>query len=152
MKKIIFIILLVLTYQEVSKMRTFYIVQKAAVKHTKEFVITATMYNAVPSQCDSDPFLTAGMYKINPTKASEQKYIALSRDLIKRWGGEFQYGDMVKITGAGFKDGIYKVVDTMNKRFKMRMDFLETKGTRHYKFDNVKITKINSKNCNTVLT
>jgi hypothetical protein len=49
--------------------------------------VTATMYNAVTGQCDSDPLVTAGMYKINPNKASEHKWVALSIDLLKRWGG-----------------------------------------------------------------
>lgn len=105
------------------------------------YQVTATMYYPVASQCDSDPLLTAGMYKIDPNHASEQKWIAMSRDMIERWGGEFQYGDYVQIKGAGHKDGIYKVVDTMNKRFKNRIDFLETKGTEPYKFENVTLTK-----------
>jgi 3D (Asp-Asp-Asp) domain-containing protein len=104
--------------------------------------VTATMYYPVVSQCDSDPLITAGMFKIDPDQASEQKWIAMSRDLIARWGGDFKYGDLVEISGAGHKDGVYRVVDTMNKRFKNRIDFLETKGTKNYKFDNVTITKI----------
>jgi 3D (Asp-Asp-Asp) domain-containing protein len=106
------------------------------------YEVTATMYYPVASQCDSDPLLTAGMYKIDPRNASSQKWIAMSRDMIARWGGEFQYGDYVQISGAGHKDGIYRVVDTMNKRFTSRIDFLETKGTEPYKFDNVTLTKI----------
>ena len=102
--------------------------------------VTATMYNAVTGQCDSDPLVTAGMYKINPNKASDHKWVALSRDLLKRWGGEFQYGQKVKITGCGEKDGVYTVVDTMNPRFTKKIDILETQGTPLYKFDNVKIT------------
>ena len=105
------------------------------------YEVTATMYYPVSSQCDSDPLVTAGMYKIIPGKASKQKWIAMSRDMIARWGGEFHYGDYVKIEGAGHKDGVYRVVDTMNKRFKNRIDFLEDKGTKHYKFNNVKIWK-----------
>lgn len=104
--------------------------------------VVATMYFPVASQCDSDPLLTAGMYKINPKHASQQKYIAMSRDMIARWGGEFHYGDLVQIKGAGHKDGIYKVVDTMNKRFTNRIDFLETKGTKSYKFNKVTLCKI----------
>lgn len=106
------------------------------------YQVTATMYYPVASQCDSDPLLTAGMYRINPEKASEQKWIAMSRDLIERWGGEFAYGDYVQISGAGEKDGVYKVVDTMNKRFTKRIDFLETRGTKPYKFENVTLTKV----------
>jgi 3D (Asp-Asp-Asp) domain-containing protein len=108
------------------------------------FNVTATMYNAVESQCDSDPLITAAMYKINPKKASEHKWIAMSRDMLKRWGGHFNYGDKVLISGAGHKDGIYIVADTMNKRFKKRIDILETKGTPLYKFNSVTIQKVNS--------
>ena len=105
--------------------------------------LVATMYNAVETQCDSDPLITAGNYKINPKKASQHKWIALSRNLLKRWGGKFHYGDKVEITGAGHKNGIYKIVDTMNRRFKNRIDFLETGGTKHYKYKNVTIEKVN---------
>lgn len=110
--------------------------------------VTATCYFPVTSQCDSDPLVTAGMFKINPDSASEYKWIAMSRDLIKRWNGDFNYGDLVEIRGAGHKDGIYKVVDTMNKRFTNRIDFLETKGTRQYKFEDVTLTKIEWKQKN----
>lgn len=106
--------------------------------------VTATMYNAVQSQCDKDPYITAGMYKINPEKASEYKWIAVSRDLLKRWKGKFKYGDKVIIKGAGHKDGIYTIVDTMNKRYENRIDFLETAGTKQYKFENVTISLVNS--------
>lgn len=107
-----------------------------------QVVVTATMYNAVKSQCDDDPLITAGMYKIKPHKASELKWVALSRNLLKRWGGPFDYGDEIIIHNAGHKSGTYKVVDTMNKRFKNRIDFLETVGTKHYKFHEVIIEKI----------
>jgi 3D (Asp-Asp-Asp) domain-containing protein len=104
--------------------------------------VTATMYNPVNGQCDDDPLITAGMYKINPNKASDHKWIAVSRDLLKRWGGDFDYGDKVYISGAGHKNGTYTIVDTMNKRFKKRIDFLETKGTKLYKYDNVVLAKL----------
>lgn len=104
--------------------------------------VTATMYNAVESQCDADPLITAGMYKINPKKASEHKWVALSRDLLKRWGGKFDYGDTIRIENAGDKSGIYTVVDTMNARFTNKIDILETKGTHLYMYENVKIIKI----------
>lgn len=104
--------------------------------------VTATMYNAVENQCDGDPLVTAGMYKINPKKASQHKWIAVSRNLLKRWGGRFDYGDKVQITGAGHKDGVYTIVDTMNRRYRNRIDFLETKGTKGYKFDNVQLASL----------
>lgn len=104
--------------------------------------VTATMYNPVESQCDRDPLVTAGMYRINPRKASQHKWIAVSRNLLKRWGGQFDYGDKVKVKGAGHKDGIYTIVDTMNQRYEDRIDFLETKGTKGYKFENVEIASL----------
>lgn len=104
--------------------------------------VTATMYNPVVGQCDNDPFITAGMFKINPEKASEHKWIAVSRNLLKRWGGYLDYGDRVYIKGAGHKDGIYTIVDTMNKRFRNRIDFLETQGTKLYKYENVLLAKL----------
>lgn len=104
--------------------------------------VTATMYYPVVNQCDKDPLITAGMFKINPRKASEHKWIAMSRNLLKRWKGEFDYGDLVEIKGAGKKSGVYKVVDTMNKRYKDRIDILETEGTSFYKFNDIQIAKL----------
>ena len=104
--------------------------------------VVATMYNAVEGQCDADPFVTACMYKINPQKASEHKWIAVSRDLLKINGGKFVYGQKVRIVGAGKKSGIYTIADTMNKRFKNKIDILETIGTPLYKYNNVKIIEV----------
>lgn len=124
---------------------------KFSIEETKERIdevaklsikVTATMYNAVEAQCDADPLITAGMYKINPKKASKHKWVALSRDLLKRWGGNFNYGEQIHISGAGNKDGIYTIVDTMNPRFSNRIDILETIGTPLYKYKNVIITKV----------
>ena len=102
------------------------------------FKVTATMYYAVPGQCDDTPFITACGYKINPVKASEHKWIAVSRDLLKK----FKYGDKVRLSNAGDKDGIYVIADTMNKRFKNKIDILETKGTPIYKLTEVVLTKV----------
>lgn len=104
--------------------------------------VTATMYNPVVSQCDADPLITAGMYEIDPDHASEHKWVALSRDMLTRWGGEFDYGDTIKIEGAGDKDGEYLVADTMNKRYRNRIDILETTGTPLYKYEHVRISKV----------
>ena len=148
MKKIVYALVLVTAFnsvymviiqnrneKEIDKLREL-IQMQSSVK------VTATMYNAVTGQCDADPLTTAGMYKINPNRASEHKWIAVSRDLLKRWGGVFNYGDKVYIKGAGHKDGIYTIVDTMNKRFRNRIDFLETKGTKHYKYNDVLLAKL----------
>ena len=101
--------------------------------------VVATMYYAVQGQCDADPLVTACMFKINPNKATEHKWIAVSRDLLKKNGGKFEYGQKVRLVGAGKKSGVYVVADTMNKRFRNKIDILETQGTPLYKYNNVKI-------------
>jgi 3D (Asp-Asp-Asp) domain-containing protein len=105
-------------------------------------VVTVTMYNAVESQCDADPLITAGLYNIELEKASEHKWVALSRNLLKQFGGDFEYGQKILISGCGNKDGEYTIVDTMNPRFSNRIDILETVGTPLYKYENVKIELI----------
>lgn len=104
--------------------------------------VTVTMYNPVEEQCDADPLITAGMYRIDAKNASEHNWVAVSRNLLKRWGGKLQYGDKVTIKGAGHKDSVYVVVDTMNKRYVNRVDILETTGTKWYKFKNVQLAKL----------
>jgi len=104
--------------------------------------VTVTMYNAVTGQCDSSPLITADNSKINPKKASEHKWIAMSRDMLDRWGGPFNYGDKVRITGTDHKDGIYIVRDTMNSRYTNRIDILETIGTKLYKFHKITVEKV----------
>ena len=66
---------------------------------------------------------------------------ALSRDLLKRWGGTFDYGDYIAIEGTGKNDGVYQVRDTMNKRFTNRVDILKTYGSREFKYNNATMYK-----------
>ena len=80
---------------------------------TLEIDVTVTMYNPSPEQTDSTPNQTADGTIINPERASEYRYIALSRDLLRRWGGPFNYGDYVMLKGTDGYDGIYQVRDTM---------------------------------------
>ena len=101
-----------------------------------EFDVTVTMYNPAKSQTDSTPNETADGTVINPKKASEYRYVALSRDLIARWGGPFEYGDYVIIKGTTGYDGIYQVRDTMASKFINRVDILRTEGSKHFRFEN----------------
>ena len=61
------------------------------------FNVTVTTYNPTREQCDSTPNITADGTRIKPWKATEYRYVALSRDLISRWGGPFDYGDYIVI-------------------------------------------------------
>ena len=103
---------------------------------TLEIDVTVTMYNPSPEQTDSTPNQTADGTIINPERASEYRYIALSRDLLRRWGGPFNYGDYVMLKGTDGYDGIYQVRDTMAPKFINRVDILRTEGSRLFKFDN----------------
>lgn len=104
--------------------------------------VVVTMYNAVEGQCDADPYTTASMKVINPKKASEHKWVAISRNLLKRWKGKFDYGDKIKLVGCGEKEGVYTIVDCMNERYVNRIDILETEGVPLYKYKNVKLIRV----------
>ena len=105
----------------------------------QEFDVTVTTYNPTEEQCDSTPNQTADGTIIKPWKATEYRYVALSRDLIARWGGPFDYGDYIVIEGAGEHSGIYQVKDTMNPRFTRRVDILTTNS--RFKYTDVKMYK-----------
>ena len=103
--------------------------------------VTVTMYHPVRSQTDSTPNILADGTRIRVHKASEYRFIAVSRNLLKRHGGFLDYGDFVVLSGTGNKDGVYQVKDTMNKRWVNRIDILESPGTKPYKIDSAKIMK-----------
>ena len=105
--------------------------------------VTVTMYHPTRNQTDSTPNILADGTRIRIHKASEYKYIAVSRNLLSRWGGWLDYGDFVVLKGTDGKDGVYQVKDTMNARFINRIDILESPGTKPYKFDNARILKAN---------
>jgi hypothetical protein len=88
---------------------------------------TLTIYNPAIAQCDQDPFITASNKRIDPHKLKEGtlRWIAVSRDQLKRWGGSLHYGDTIQLHANDKSiDGAWVVQDTMNKRFKRRADLL----------------------------
>ena len=105
--------------------------------------VVVTMYHPTKGQTDSTPDILADGTKITIHKASEYRYVAVSRNLLKRWGGWLDYGDFIVLKGTDGKDGVYQVKDTMNKRFVNRIDILESPGVKQYRFDNAKIKKAN---------
>ena len=106
---------------------------------TEGMHVTVTMYQPVRYQTDSTPNILADGTRIRVHKASEYRFIAVSRNLLKRHGGWLDYGDFVLLKGTSHKDGVYQVRDTMNKRFVNRIDILESPGVPHYKFQKAKI-------------
>ena len=98
---------------------------KAVATRGLTYTVTATVYNAVPGQTDDEPFVTADNSRIKRYYGTRQRWMALSQDLLKHWGGKFKYGDKVRVTGISRKlDGVYTVHDTMNKRHRHCMDVL----------------------------
>ena len=104
--------------------------------------VTVTMYHPVRSQTDSTPNILADGTRIRVHKASEYRFIAVSRNLLSRYGGWLDYGDFILLKGTDGKDGMYQVRDTMNPRFVNRIDILESPGTKPYKFDVAKISRL----------
>ena len=89
------------------------------------YTVTATAYQAVAGQTDDEPFVTADNSRIHPDYGSSIHWMALSQDLLVRWGGKFHYGDQVWVSGISPQlDGLYTVHDTMNKRHRHCLDIL----------------------------
>jgi 3D (Asp-Asp-Asp) domain-containing protein len=96
------------------------------------YKVTVTTYNPTTHQCDDTPNITADGTKFHTWKASSYRYVALSRDLLSRWGGPFEYGDYIIIEGTGDRDGVYQVRDTMNPKWTNRVDILTTNSRFRY--------------------
>ena len=103
------------------------------------FNVTVTTYNPTVKQCDSTPNITADGTRIKTWKATSYRYVALSRDLLSRWGGPFEYGDYIVIEGTGKWDGVYQVRDTMNPKWTNRVDILTTNS--RFKYENITMYK-----------
>lgn len=84
--------------------------------------IKATYYNPTKGQCDKTPLITGSGYKINlrKLKNKEIKIVAVSRDLLRI----YPYGSTIYVHQPVHLRGHYKVEDTMNSRFRNRIDFL----------------------------
>ena len=108
-------------------------------------VVDVTMYRPNVRETDNTPNITADGTRIRISKASDYKYVALSRNLLKRWGGPFDYGDFILIKGTteGHKDGVYNVRDTMNPKYVNYVDILESKHVQPYKYTDVHLYKMN---------
>lgn len=87
--------------------------------------VAASIYYPEPNQTDSTPFITADGSKINKKNPKKHRWVAVSRNLHARWGGDIEYGDSLMVTGVSEElDGIYVVRDVMNRRMKNKIDIL----------------------------
>ncbi len=93
--------------------------------------VRASIYHPEPNQTDSTPFITADGSRINKKNPKKHRWIAVSRDLHSRWGGELSYGDSLWVTGISEElDGVYIVRDVMNRRMHKQIDILVGKKDR----------------------
>lgn len=95
--------------------------------------ITGTYYNPVAAQCDESPLVTADGSKIDVEKLEQRKirWVALSRNLLQRWGGPFNHGDTIDVYHSNTAvSGKWVVHDVMNKRAKNKIDFLVALGNK----------------------
>lgn len=100
----------------------------------------ATVYNAVPAQCNNDVQHTASMFKLNLNDVLSQRVIAMERTYMKELG--LKYGDIVYVEGTGKWDGPWQIQDTMNKRFAgmHKIDILVPDNIKTGKWNGVKIS------------
>ena len=131
------------TYQKLSVLqkRVFELEDDCGYNYANKisFKVTVTTYNPTKAQCDDTPNITADGTKFKTWKASSYRYVALSRDLLSRWGGPFEYGDYIIIEGTGDRDGVYQVRDTMNPKWTNRVDILTTND--RFKYNNITMYK-----------
>ena len=106
--------------------------------------VVATVYHPVSAQTDDTPNITADGTVIEIENASDYRYIAVSRDLHKRYGGEFGFNDIVYVSSDEVS-GFYVIKDLMNERFTKRIDFLHTPETPGFKLNNVELYATNIK-------
>jgi len=128
--------------------------------------IWGTIYHAEVRQCDDTPTITGDGSRINPYKASEHRWIAISQEMLDcewRMGllndstsplykGKIEYGDTVWIESPyPTINGWWIVHDTKNKRYRNSIDFLQTKGDADLynndkywngRFDSIKIYSV----------
>ncbi len=112
--------------------------------HGQSYLMTLTGYHPVVEQCDSTPDITADGTQIAIGIARNYRIAALSRDMLRRWGGPFEYGNLILVKGTrdGTYDGIYQVRDTMNQRHRNWIDVLLTPGDKSTMQNNILIYKL----------
>lgn len=105
----------------------------------------ATVYNAVPAQCNGDFGNTASMFRLDLYNVLSQRVIAMERTFMKKLN--LKYGDVVYIEGTGKWDGVWQIQDTMNKRFagQHKIDILVPEDIKYGQWDNVKLYTLKDK-------
>ena len=105
-------------------MLIFMFIRSSAIPGDELESVHATVYHAVPEQCNSDPEHTAFNFKLDLRNPYAHRIIAVSRDLLKK----YPKGTTVYVGGVGQYEGYYVVMDKMNKRYTKRIDILINVG------------------------
>jgi len=89
-----------------------------------------SVYTASANETDSRPYETFDQSIISPAKlnSGELRWVALSRDLLQEFtpGAPYKAGDTITIVCNKWRfSGKFIVKDTMNKRWKNKVDFLK---------------------------
>lgn len=105
----------------------------------------ATVYNAIPAQCNGDFGHTASMFRLNLNDVLSQRIIAMERTYMQKLG--LKYGDVVYIEGTNGYDGVWQIQDTMNKRFagQNKIDILVPNNIKYGSWDNVNLYVLKDK-------
>ena len=107
--------------------------------------VIATSYHPVEGQCDSTPLITADNSYIDLTllKQGRIKWVAVSRDLLKRWGGCFNYGDTIYVFSHESRlRGAWVIRDCMKEGYVNKIDFLFSPNSRIFDTTNILISNI----------
>jgi hypothetical protein len=131
--------------------------------------VWGSLYNPELDQCDKTPTITADGSVIDTLRASQQRWIAVSQDLLwsprryrlfvkdaindHRYKGRIKFGDTIWVESPNPNiNGKWVVHDLMNKKYKNAIDFLQTAGDGHLynnnrlwdgKFKIISVYKIN---------
>lgn len=107
--------------------------------------VTATVYNAVPSQCNADCGRTATMFRLDIDDVYSHRIIAIERTMMDRY--DIKMGDVVYLEGVGIYDGVWQVQDKMNKRFagQNKIDLLVDGDVKYGLWKNVKLYVLKDK-------
>lgn len=89
----------------------------------KMFEVKVTSYNPEVGQTDSSPCTAASGRNLCIAAKEGDRVIALSRDLLKRNGGHWEWHDKIRLTSkTPACNGVFSVEDTMNARYQNRVD------------------------------
>lgn len=104
--------------------------------------VEATVYNATPAQCKADISTTASNFILDLKEPEKHRIIAIERTMMDKYG--LHMGDVVKVEGTDKYDGLWRIEDKMNARFKGmdKIDFLVDYNTIYGYWKNVKLYKL----------